>query len=96
VLAAIFGVHNLDIAEHVVQEAFCEAIQVWTFTGVPDNPSAWVQDDGEKRAKDYFDANALPGVTHRSSEPFLRANGRSPRPSRNSLNQALFKTINSK
>src|SRR5260221_13226682 len=39
-LARVFGVHNLALAEDVVQEAFCRAIEVWRFRGVPENPTA--------------------------------------------------------
>ena len=42
VLTRIFGVHNLALAEDVVQEAFCRALEVWQFRGVPENPSAWL------------------------------------------------------
>jgi RNA polymerase sigma-70 factor (ECF subfamily) len=41
-LTRIFGAHNLTLAEDVVQEAFCRAVEVWRFRGVPDNPSAWL------------------------------------------------------
>src|SRR5581483_9889024 len=41
-LTRIFGVHNLTLAEDVVQEAFCRAIEVWRFRGIPANPSAWL------------------------------------------------------
>ena len=41
-LTRIFGVHNLALAEDVVQEAFCRAVEVWKFRGVPENPSAWL------------------------------------------------------
>jgi RNA polymerase sigma-70 factor (ECF subfamily) len=41
-LTRIFGVHNLAVAEEVVQEAFCRAMEVWKFRGVPKNPSAWL------------------------------------------------------
>ncbi len=42
VLTRIFGVHNLALAEDVVQDAFCRALEVWKFRGVPENPSAWL------------------------------------------------------
>jgi RNA polymerase sigma factor (sigma-70 family) len=42
VLTRIFGVHNLALAEDVVQEAFCRALEVWKFRGVPPKPSAWL------------------------------------------------------
>ena len=41
-LTRIFGVHNLALAEDVVQEAFCRSVDVWRFRGVPENPSAWL------------------------------------------------------
>lgn len=41
-LTRIFGIHNLALAEDVVQEAFCRAVDVWRFRGVPENPSAWL------------------------------------------------------
>jgi RNA polymerase sigma-70 factor (ECF subfamily) len=41
-LTRIFGVHNLALAEDVVQEAFYRAMEVWRFRGVPEDPSAWL------------------------------------------------------
>jgi RNA polymerase sigma-70 factor (ECF subfamily) len=41
-LVRILGVHNLSLAEDVVQEAFCRAIEVWGYRGIPDNPRAWL------------------------------------------------------
>ncbi|HZQ54614.1 MAG TPA: sigma-70 family RNA polymerase sigma factor [Bryobacteraceae bacterium] len=41
-LTRIFGVHNLALAEDMVQEAFCRAVEVWRFRGVPENPSGWL------------------------------------------------------
>ena len=41
-LTRIFGVHNLALAEDVVQDAFCRALEVWKVRGVPENPSAWL------------------------------------------------------
>jgi len=37
-LTRIFGVHNLDLAEDVVQDAFVRALEVWRMRGIPDNP----------------------------------------------------------
>ena len=41
-LTRIFGVHNLALAEDVVQDAFCRALEVWRIRGMPENPSAWL------------------------------------------------------
>ena len=54
VLTRIFGVHNLALAEDVVQDAFCRALEVWAFRGVPDNPSAWLMAAAKHRALDVL------------------------------------------
>jgi RNA polymerase sigma-70 factor (ECF subfamily) len=51
-LTRIFGVHNLGLAEDVVQEAFCQALEIWKFRGVPENPTAWLMTTAKNRALD--------------------------------------------
>src|SRR5262249_12995884 len=53
-LTRIFGVHNLAMAEDVVQDAFCRALEVWKFRGVPENPSAWLMAAAKNRALDVL------------------------------------------
>jgi RNA polymerase sigma-70 factor (ECF subfamily) len=53
-LTRVFGVHNLTLAEDVVQEAFCRAIEVWRFRGVPVNPSAWLMATAKNCALDVL------------------------------------------
>src|ERR1700722_7901885 len=53
-LPRIFGVHNLALAEDVVQDAFCRALEVWKFRGVPENPSAWLLTTAKHRALDVL------------------------------------------
>jgi RNA polymerase sigma factor (sigma-70 family) len=54
VLTGIFGVHNFTLAEDAVQDAFCRAIEVWKYRGVPDNPSAWLMAVAKNRALDVL------------------------------------------
>lgn len=42
VLTKAFGSSNIELAEDVVQEAMLEAMKQWTYSGVPDNPVAWI------------------------------------------------------
>lgn len=49
-LTRIFGVHNLSLAEDVVQDAFCRPLEVWKLRGVPENPSAWLMAAARNRA----------------------------------------------
>jgi predicted RNA polymerase sigma factor len=53
-LTRIFGVHNLALAEDVVQDAFCRAVEVWKFRGMPENPSAWLMAAAKNRALDVL------------------------------------------
>ena len=53
-LTRIFGVHNFELAEDVVQDAFCRALDVWKFRGVPENPAAWLMATAKNRALDVL------------------------------------------
>jgi RNA polymerase sigma-70 factor (ECF subfamily) len=53
-LTRVFGVHNLALAEDVVQDALCRALEVWRIRGVPDNPSAWLIATAKNRAIDVL------------------------------------------
>jgi RNA polymerase sigma factor (sigma-70 family) len=53
-LTRIFGVHNLALAEDVVQDSLCRALEVWKFQGVPDNPAAWLMATAKHRALDLL------------------------------------------
>lgn len=54
VLARLFGMQNIALAEDVVQDAFCRALEVWKFRGVPENPSAWLMATAKNRALDIL------------------------------------------
>jgi len=53
-LARIFGLHNLALAEDVVQDAFCRALEVWKVAGIPANPSGWLMTTAKNRALDVL------------------------------------------
>jgi RNA polymerase sigma factor (sigma-70 family) len=53
-LTRVFGVHNLALAEDVVQDAFCKALEVWKFRGMPENPTAWLMATAKNRALDVL------------------------------------------
>jgi len=54
VLTRIFGLDNLALAEDAVQDAFCNAVELWKVRGVPDNPSAWLIVAAKNRALDIL------------------------------------------
>ena len=52
VLTRIFGPHNLQLAEDILQEAFVAAMKRWASDGIPVNPSAWLLTAARHRAID--------------------------------------------
>jgi RNA polymerase sigma factor (sigma-70 family) len=54
VLSRIFGLDNIALAEDVMQDVFCRAIEVWKLRGVPRNPSAWLMKAAKNRAIDLI------------------------------------------
>src|ERR1700758_5021505 len=53
-LTRVFGVRNLALAEDVVQDALCRALEVWKLRGMPDNPGAWLVTTAKNRAVDVL------------------------------------------
>ncbi|MEN3939687.1 sigma-70 family RNA polymerase sigma factor [Prosthecobacter sp. SYSU 5D2] len=52
ILTGIFGIHRLQMAEDVVQEALVRALQTWPFYGIPANPAAWLMQTAKNLALD--------------------------------------------
>ena len=57
VLTKIFGTENLQTAEDVVQDTLLQAMQVWKFKGIPDNPSGWLFRVAKNKAIDIIRRN---------------------------------------
>ncbi len=68
-LTRLFGVHNLPLVEDVVHDAICRALEVWKYSGVPENPAAWLTQVAKNRAIDRLRRDR----TARSAEPDLAA-----------------------
>jgi RNA polymerase sigma-70 factor (ECF subfamily) len=58
-LTRVFGSHNLQLAEDVVQDALIKALQTWPFQGVPENPAAWLTQVAKHRALDLMRREAV-------------------------------------
>lgn len=54
ILTRLFGIQNLSLAEDVVQDAFCRALETWKLHGVPKNPTAWLVTTAKRRALDVL------------------------------------------
>ncbi len=53
-LSRFFGLGRLDLAEDVVQDTLCRALETWPIYGLPDNPSAWLMRVARNRAIDLL------------------------------------------
>jgi RNA polymerase sigma-70 factor (ECF subfamily) len=53
-LVRVLGLRNVEVAEDVVQDALCRALEVWKYRGVPENPSAWLFQAARNRAVDLL------------------------------------------
>lgn len=51
-LVRAFGAHHLGLVEDVVQHALMQALHVWPYKGVPQNPSAWLWITARNKALD--------------------------------------------
>jgi RNA polymerase sigma factor (sigma-70 family) len=57
--ARVFGAtahltRDLDLAEECTQDAYAQALQAWTQTGIPDRPGAWLTTTARNRALDVL------------------------------------------
>ncbi len=57
VLTRVLGVHNLSLAEDVVQETFSKGLHSWQKKGVPIKPEAWIMQTAKNLAIDTIRAN---------------------------------------
>ncbi|HEY5825261.1 MAG TPA: sigma-70 family RNA polymerase sigma factor [Cyclobacteriaceae bacterium] len=54
VLTRIFGPHNLELAEDVVQDTLIKAMDNWKFNGIPENPTGWLFTAARNKALDVI------------------------------------------
>src|SRR5689334_13539579 len=53
-LTRMFGPHQIDLAEDVLQETLIKALRQWPYRGVPDNPGAWIMRVAKNHALDIL------------------------------------------
>ncbi|MDX2018964.1 MAG: sigma-70 family RNA polymerase sigma factor [Deltaproteobacteria bacterium] len=52
VLTRIVGPANISLAEDIVQDVLCDALETWKFGRLPENPAAWLMQAARHRAID--------------------------------------------
>jgi RNA polymerase sigma factor (sigma-70 family) len=50
ILTRLFGIHNLELAEDVLQDTLRQALEDWSLGAVPDNPQGWLMIVAKRKA----------------------------------------------
>jgi RNA polymerase sigma factor (sigma-70 family) len=59
VLAYLFGIEHIEVAEDIASDTFLVAAETWSIKGVPDNPVGWLYTVAKNRTKNYLKRNSL-------------------------------------
>ena len=54
VLCKHFGIEHIETAEDIAGDTFLQAVEIWTYKGLPANPTAWLYTVAKNKAKNYF------------------------------------------
>jgi RNA polymerase sigma factor (sigma-70 family) len=54
VLSRLLGLQYLDTAQDIVQDTLLQAMNTWSFGGMPENPSAWLYRVARNKAIDFL------------------------------------------
>jgi RNA polymerase sigma factor (sigma-70 family) len=54
VLTKVFGAHNFELVEDVVQDTLVKALELWKIRGVPQNPTGWLFKVARNQALDII------------------------------------------
>lgn len=54
VLTRLLGLQHLELAQDIVQDALLQAMSVWPYKGLPDNPAGWLYRVARNKAIDYL------------------------------------------
>ena len=54
VLSKLLGLQNLEVAQDIVQDSLLQAMNTWSFKGIPQNPPAWLYRVAKNKAIDFL------------------------------------------
>lgn len=54
VLSRLLGLQSMDSAQDIVQDTLLQAMNTWSFNGIPDNPHAWLYRVAKNKAIDFL------------------------------------------
>jgi RNA polymerase sigma-70 factor (ECF subfamily) len=73
VLTRIFGFHSIDEAEDIVQDTLLQAMSVWRYKGIPDNPSGWLITVAKRKAIDSLRQKKIHDQHHQQLSVSLKS-----------------------
>lgn len=59
VLCKLFGIEHIEIAEDIASDTFLSAFETWTYSGIPENPTAWLYHVAKNKARNYLQRNSV-------------------------------------
>jgi RNA polymerase sigma factor (sigma-70 family) len=59
VLCKLFGIQHIETAEDIASDTFLQALETWTYKGIPENPTAWLYTVAKNKAKNHLLRNQL-------------------------------------
>src|SRR5690348_2596215 len=54
VLSKLLGLQHLDKAQDIVQDTLLQALNTWSYKGMPPNPAAWLYKVAKNKAIDFI------------------------------------------
>jgi RNA polymerase sigma factor (sigma-70 family) len=54
VLSRLLGMQHLETAHDIVQDTLLQAMNTWSYKGLPENPAAWLMKAAKNKAIDYL------------------------------------------
>jgi RNA polymerase sigma-70 factor (ECF subfamily) len=54
VLSRLLGLQNIETAQDIVQDTLLQAMNTWSYKGIPDNPPAWLYRVAKNKAIDFL------------------------------------------
>src|SRR5215204_2383500 len=54
VLSRLMGLQNIEVAQDIVQDTLLQAMSLWAYKTIPDNPSAWLYRVAKNKAIDFL------------------------------------------
>jgi RNA polymerase sigma factor (sigma-70 family) len=73
VLTRVFGPHNLQMAEDVVQDTLLKALETWKIHGLPQNPTGWLFTVAKNKALDVLRRQKTAADHAASLSPLLQS-----------------------